>query len=314
MAVTFQAEGHIYRNEQGEVYTSVTTLIGKYKAPFDSAYWSLYKAIKLVLESKGEWSSFKKMAGGWDNVVAYYKTQNNFPYADEVIKAQRQFLESWDEAGKVARIKGSEYHNMRESLSHERGVEFKNQKAFKVLSPVDLLSVQNFDGDGVFTELLLYNDHFRIAGMADKVLKEGRWIHIHDYKTSREIEFEAFQDQRMKEPISHLPSCNYYEYSLQLSIYAWMLEVMGYRVGELFIEHVPNGNKLYEVKYLRNEVQNLLTHYGKSKNIPRFAFPAQGSGESIVDANYQTRNGQTHFIPGGEEAADGESTLDFRII
>lgn len=285
MAVTFQSEGHRYTNENGEAYISVTTLISRYKAPFDAQYWSTYKAIKLILEKKGIWDRFKRRAGGWDKVVAYYNSLNDFPYSCEITKAKIQFLQSWAESGRIAREKGSEYHAQMENTSHEVGVEKKNGKNIKVYSPVDLLRLQDFENDGVYTELLLYNDHFKLAGMADKVIKEGCIIHIHDYKTSREIEMEAFQEQKMKHPIQHLPSCNYFEYSLQLSIYAWMLEQAGYIVGDLVIEHVPSNHKEYKVKYLREDVQSLLSHYGNVQNLPPYSFkpgPQRGTRESFV--------------------------------
>lgn len=298
MAVTFQPEGHRYTNENGEVYISVTTLIGKYKAPFDAQYWSTYKAVKLVLEKKGTWDRFKRRAGGWDKVVAYYNSLNDFPYHAEVARVKIEFLQSWAETGRIAREKGSDYHAQMEDISHKLGVEKKNGKEIKVCSPVDLLRLQDFENDGVYTELLLYNDHFRLAGMADKVIKEGRIIHIHDYKTSKEIEMEAFQDEKMKHPIHHLPSCNYFEYSLQLSIYAWMLEQVGYTVGDLVIEHVPANHKEYKVKYLRDEVQSLLSHYGNAQNFPPYHFkpsPQRGEGESFVYPMPKPDQGESDF-------------------
>lgn len=272
MPVTFQAEGHRYTNEKGEQYISVTTLIGRYKAPFDAEYWSTYKAVKLVLEKKGTWDKFKRRAGGWEKVVSFYKSLADFPYTTEVLQAKVQFLRMWEDAGRIAREEGSAYHAHMESISHTVGIENKSGKGLKVYSATDLLHLQEFEKDGAYPELLLYNDHFKLAGMADKILKEGRIIHVHDYKTSKVIEMEAFQEQKMKHPIHNLPSCNYYEYSLQLSIYAWMLEQVGYIVGELVIEHVPDNHKEYKVKYLREEVQSLLHHYGKSQNYPPYSF------------------------------------------
>lgn len=317
MAVTFQAEGHRYTNDKGEVYISVTTLIGKYKAPFDAQYWSTYKAIKLVLEKKGTWDRFKRRAGGWNNVVAFYKSLNDFPYTDEVTKAKIQFLQSWAEAGRIAREVGSAYHQQMEDVSHAMGYEEKKGKGIRVCSPADLLHLQEFENDGVYTELLLYNDHFKLAGMADKVIKEGRLVHIHDYKTSKVIEMEAFQEQTMKHPIHQLPSCNYFEYSLQLSIYAWMLEQVGYQIGELVIEHVPDNHREYKCKYLRDEVQSLLSHYGKSQNYPPYDFKQIPSGreeESFVYPVPKLGEGGIDFSITLEQDYDSESSRQSRAV
>lgn len=277
--VTFQEEGHKYTNEKGEQYISVTTLIGKYKTPFDSDYWSTYKALKFVLEKKGSWSHYKQRAGGWERVVEFHK-QNLTMYEEEIRQVKQQFLQQWDKKGRDAREAGTAYHQAQETTKRLEGHDTIGGKQFPVQSPTDLLALQEFAKDGIYNELLLYNDYFKVAGTADKVIKQGRTIDIHDYKTSEEIEMQSFQDTRLKHPLQHLPACNFYEYSIQLSIYAWMLEVVGYHIGNLAIEHVKDNNRLHPVKYLRDEVQNLLSHYGEQVlHIPRFNFPHKG--ESI---------------------------------
>lgn len=272
--VTFYEEGHKYLNDTGEQYISVTTLLSKYKAPFDAEYWSLYKALKLVFEKKGSWVQFKAKAGGWDKVVSYYKTIPNHPLNAEVLIVKQQFIDTWDESGKVAREKGTLYHDKKEQESLESG-EVINGVLIPSFKETDLITFQEFTRDGVHPEVLLYNHKFKLAGKADKVIKFGRKINIRDYKTSKVIEMHSFQDTTMKHPIEHLPACNFYEYSLQLSIYAWMLEQCGYEIGNLAIEHVPDNNKLYPVNYMKKEVERLLNHYAGSKNI--YVIPGQGT-------------------------------------
>jgi len=281
MPVTFQAEGHRYTNEHGVEYTSVTTLIKKYAEPFDSEYWSLYKAIKLVLEMKGEWSDYKYRAGGWDRVVDYYKKQINFPYKDEVAVVKQRFLYNWKQKGKAAAEAGTAYHKKMEDETHSKGAHLSSSgNVVKVYSGVDLLRYQNFEDDGIYTELLLYNDHFKLAGQADKVIKQGRDIEIRDYKTSEKISQEAFMERTYKAPLKHIPDCDFWKFALQLSTYAWMLEIFGYHIGRLVVEHVPDNHREYELPYLRNEIKALLTDYGNSKNLPAFRFPENGKEQS----------------------------------
>ena len=49
--VAFQEDGHKYFNlkDSSIVYTSVTTLIGKYEPPFDSDFVSKYKALEKLI-------------------------------------------------------------------------------------------------------------------------------------------------------------------------------------------------------------------------------------------------------------------------
>ena len=45
MSVILNHDTHVYTNtETGEVYTSVTTFIGKYKKPFDKDKWINYRS------------------------------------------------------------------------------------------------------------------------------------------------------------------------------------------------------------------------------------------------------------------------------
>ena len=49
--VKYNDEEHLYWDDNGK-FISVTTLIGKFCQPFDSDYWSSYKAIERVLDKE----------------------------------------------------------------------------------------------------------------------------------------------------------------------------------------------------------------------------------------------------------------------
>ena len=100
-------------------------------------------------------------------------------------------------------------------------------------------------------------------------MRVGKTVHIKDYKTSKEISKTPFQDQMMLSPVSHLPNANFYTYSLQLSLYARMLEEFGYKVGNLAIEHVDKETfdtiEMYPIEYLKKEATDIIKHYVKSR-------------------------------------------------
>lgn len=270
MPVTFNEEAHRYTSHTGEVYTSVTTLIKKYTPAFDADYWSAYKALKSVLSEAGIWDEYKKKAGGWENVVIYARSiDKDFKYRKEVIQKKKEIVAEWEANKETALSKGTEYHKMKEKHVKEKIVYSPEMTEIKVVSGVDLLAAQDFSGDGLYPELMIYNDKWQIAGQVDWVMRVGKTVHIKDYKTSKEISKTPFQDQMLLAPISHLPNANFYTYSLQLSLYARMLEEFGYVVGNLAIEHVNKETfetiEMYPVEYLKKEADSVIKHYIKSR-------------------------------------------------
>lgn len=269
MPVTFDESSHRYTSHSGDSYISVTTLIKRFTPPFDADYWSAYKALKAVLSKTGEWDSYKKKAGGWENVVVFARSvDKDFRYRKEVIEEKKRILAEWQDTKEEALSKGTEYHKMKEQHVKEKIVYSPEMKEISVLSGVDLLAAQDFEKDGLYPELILYNDEWKIAGQADWVMKVGKTVHIKDYKTSKEISKTAFQEQCLLPPLSHIPNANFYTYSLQLSIYALMLEQAGYKIGNLAIEHVGKEDfktiEMYPTEYLKKDASKMIKHYLKT--------------------------------------------------
>ena len=105
------------------------------------------------------------------------------------------------------------------------------------------------------------------TGQADVVERIGDEVHIKDYKTSKSIDFEAFMDNKMLEPVQELPDTNYSKFTLQLSLYGWMLEELGYKIKSLTIIHLDRitGNPIqdYPLAYRKDLVTKLLEHYDR---------------------------------------------------
>lgn len=288
MAVVFHEHNHTYLNDQGQQYISVTTLIKKYTPPFNQDYWSSYKALKDVLEGAGVWQVYKEKAGGWEVVVEYCRKIKNFPYKDAIIQRKKYYILMWKEKGEEARQKGTAFHNKAEEKTKGMRIVLEDLREVEVFSDRDILANPEFNDFGLFPELLIYNDKHKLAGQADWVLKEKNVVHIKDYKTSKDIEMESFRGETLYHPINNLPNANYHTYSLQLSLYAYMLECRGYKVGKLTIEHIKNEyeSKLYPVTYLRKEVHALLKDYEQvRKKEARANQSVQGqAGRAIVSA------------------------------
>ena len=68
----------------------------------------------------------------------------------------------------------------------------------------------------------------------------------------------------MKEPLGHLPDCNFYTYSLQLNLYSYILSTeYGMPVNSMLLGIVhPDRDKgrLLSVPCLREEVESIVEH------------------------------------------------------
>jgi len=270
--VYFEEEGHKYHDGYGNKYTSVTTLLSQYAPKFDGEYWSSYKAIKDTFENVGWriWKEYKSKAGGWEGVVKYFnknKKALDKTILERIAVRKQYYIDLWETERTYAADLGTKHHNDLEKL-------FLNNKTMKLdnnqvadVSPADLLSIQGFDqGEStVHPELLLWNAFYRIAGQADVVERQGKKIHIKDYKTCKEIEFSAFMNQKMFEPIHELPNTNYSKFTMQLSTYAWMLEKLGYEIVGLTIIHIDRetGKHIrdYPLAYRKDLVEAMLEDY-----------------------------------------------------
>lgn len=264
MKIAFEADTHTYTNkETDQQYISVTTLIDKYVPEFDSNYWSLYKAIKDVLSRYNQFNMYKLSVGGWENVVESWRQNPLQRYESDVLDKQQQYLLEWEIKRDTACEIGTEEHKRREnSFLKTDYYEHENitYETPKIHNQRDILSIQDFESNRIYTELLVYNDRYKLAGQVDWVKKNGKGVSIKDYKTNQEITKQAFRDEKLLYPLNHMPNANWYIYNLQMSLYGWMLEQCGYVVENLTLEHTRT-NKLYEMRYLKSEVESMLNHY-----------------------------------------------------
>jgi hypothetical protein len=274
--VYFEEEGHKYSDGRGREYTSVTTLLKDYCPPFESDYWSDYKAIKDTLENIGyrTWKDFKDSAGGWESVVKYFKKSRkklDQVVLDRIATRKQYYLDLWDDEREYAAELGTKHHNdLEQLLLNTPKIQLDNME-LATTSPADLISIQGFDqGESIIhPELLLWNEKYRIAGQADVVERTGKKIHIKDYKTCKEIEMKAFMDKTFFSPLQELPNTNYSKFTMQLSTYGWMLEELGYEITGLTIIHIDRhtGNHVrdYPLAYRKDLVELMLDDYYENK-------------------------------------------------
>ena len=248
MRILFSEELHKYHCPElpNLNFISVSTIIGKYHEKFDREA----KAI----------SSSKKTG-----------------------KSKEQLLQEWDEANKVAVERGTKFHLSQEEalLKKKNVIKYDTDPSSNLKMSFDITQLK----PGIYPELILYDLEHGIVGTADYVeIFPDKTFILEDYKTNKELSFSGFKvfdpstntrkEKKMYSPLTHLADCNGIHYSLQLSIYAYMLERAGYnlRPNGLTVHHIlfdennnPVDRVLYPINYLKKEVKSLFSHYLKSK-------------------------------------------------
>lgn len=254
--IYFDEENHKYFNKDKEEYISVTKLIGLYKHEFDKEYWSLYKAYeKFKNYDKEQMKSFRisnnvLLSDSADKLLSVIPESER----DEVLKLKEEIKNEWDKKNKESIEKGKKIHKAKEEH------DLTNNQAKKFIDSLETTRIPA----GKYVEIMLYNHKYKIAGTADSVMVDKHEnVTIVDYKSNNQLKSTSYK--MMKPPLDSLPDCNFTHYSLQLSIYAYMLEEFGYKIKSLQIYHVKEGrtDAMYEIPYVRLTVEEMLNHYSE---------------------------------------------------
>lgn len=274
--IQFDPTKHVY-SKDGTVYTSVTTLIKQYCTPFDGEFMGTYKAVKDVLlqyEGESYWSKYKKMCGermaiypGWKAVVPYFR-ENSHPREIEILARKEWYIQEWTKIGRIASERGTRIHEDREKEIKGKEHVVRTIQGNTVILQVSqdtILPMQDFHQDKIYTEIILCNDEFKVAGMVDVAEKHQKVVHLSDYKTYKEITYEGFDNAMMKPPLQMVPDCKYQMAQLQMSLYAYMFECVGYNPGSLTMIHLTGEDgkeeKRYPMLYKRDLVIAMLKDF-----------------------------------------------------
>lgn len=263
-------------------YTSVTTLIGKYEQEFDKGFVSKYKALEKLIPT----DIWKKEKGGiWKNhkIPKDYLEAHNIS-EQELNKVQQEILDEWAEINRESCERGTKIHAQLENSFYKAGENVSLQKfgiggKFVCKKNYSELNLEY----GVYPEYLIYYDNpnigLHIAGQIDLLIKNGNNLIIGDHKSNKKIDFKGFYDsgtrseRKMKYPLTSLGDCNFNHYQLQLSTYAWMLQKLNpdFVIERLFINHYDHkgNNSIYEVQYLKDEVEKMLKHFAKQQKLEK---------------------------------------------
>ena len=221
MSIIFNAEDHSYKSidsDENINWISVTTLISKFKNPFNAE-----KVAKKVSKKK-----------------------NSKWFGIDPIEIQK----IWNNESIRAMTLGTFYHDQREKdICSFSSIE-REGFTIPVFVPkgeedgIKIAPHQRLD-PGVYPEHMVYLKSVGICGQADLVEVVDGKVNIIDYKTNKEIRTKSFKNwegisERMSTPLSHLDDCNFNHYALQLSIYMYIIIKHNpkLRPGKIHIHHV----------------------------------------------------------------------------
>jgi aldehyde:ferredoxin oxidoreductase len=227
--LVFDSIKHTYCNaETGAEYISATTLLSKYKKLFDAV-----KASERVAKREG--------------------------CTPEEIRLKWKSLN--DESKKF----GTKIHKIIENYNLTKIVDKEYAPLIESYKNTGIIDAE----DDLLVEKQLYSHHFRVAGTADIIRKEEKGsFSVFDIKTNKKFNLYSQYNEKLLYPVDHLQSCEYANYSLQLSLYAFMYEEMTgqnlNQLGILYYDKEAKSFSYYPVIYLKTDILMILQHY-KSK-------------------------------------------------
>ena len=222
--IKFNEAAHTYTHiDTGDPFISVTTLLGKYKQPFDRHGHS-----KRVADREGV--------------------------------SQEMVLEMWEEEKNRACKRGTDIHKILEDYIGYGDVKDNYGWLCKSYDKAAERTIDSFKN--VLCENLLYDEEVKVAGTADLIYEHKNEFTIGDFKTNKRFGFSSLYSERLKDPVSHLHNCEFNLYGLQLSLYAYLYERMsGKRCRKCVVFYLKDERFVsYHINYMKSEVEAILAN------------------------------------------------------
>ena len=296
----FTEEGHKYNDDLGNIYTSVTTLIHQYANTFDADYWAHKKARE---QGKSEKQIRAERHRIKDEACERGTATHNG--IEDAIKSVSKFKEAIKYLEEVKSGRCITIADIPDLIPRPLDVEeFKvatNNKYPEIYRVFDFYTERGYI---IYSEIGAFLIDYLISGTIDIFCYRPTDFVILDWKTNRDgLKFEAGyykkdkstipnqltnewikKKQNMLPPLNHLDDCNGMHYTMQLSLYAimaeiildipcvglglchigspWVLNKYGQPLRDNEGYHVdPNGEetvKWFKIQYLKNEAKALL--------------------------------------------------------
>lgn len=290
----FDEGPHKYTDSNGNDYISVTTLIGNYAPQFDTKYWAHKKAKEQGVSEKEiirQWEKIKKEACDRGNV-----THNGLEDAIKEVSKFKNAIKYLEQIGGRCVTVADIPDMLPVPLDIDK---FKDATEHKYTPIYDVFKFYTDRGYIIYSEIGVFDPYLLISGTIDILcIKEDKFV-ILDWKTNRDgLKFESGyykkdkttipnqltnewvkKSEKMLPPLNHLDECNGSHYTMQLSMYARLVErILNIPCVGLGLCHIaspfilngygqplrdkdgyhvdPNGEETvtwYKIQYLRKE-------------------------------------------------------------
>jgi hypothetical protein len=171
--------------------------------------------------------------------------------------------QEWEQGKNDAAARGTSFHRQAEHFIDTGEILDEEYK-----DVVEQLSQMKFAGK-LYSETRVAVEDFGIAGTIDLICDLGdNCCSLADFKTNKALHMKSKYGKYMLPPIAHLPDCNFIHYSLQLSMYEFLLEQKGYWVKDRKILYInPETRKIeeYQTKSLRAEVVKIINAFNDKR-------------------------------------------------
>lgn len=282
--ISFDEPNHTYKDEYNEFYTSVTTVISKYYEKFNENYWANYKARETGLSAeaiKQNWKEIREYSQDKGNKI-HKELENSI---NESTGKQKFEFDNTDQIDE--NIKKFGYKLLITSTNLD--VLKQTPLAKKYPKIYKFLEANILDGWSMYAEKRIYWADFLIAGTIDCLLVKDKQFMIVDWKTNKDqLMFKAGYWKKDKvtrqktgewidkkeyflRPINQVEYCKGNIYTLQLSLYAYLMEMWGFRCIGLVLFHIRDNQELldYNISYLEWACQLLCIDFKNASIIEK---------------------------------------------
>jgi hypothetical protein len=217
----FKEKYHKYYYD-GKDFTSVTGFIKRFKEEFDSDKWSKIKAEEQGVDQEA--------------ILAEWKKLND--RANEIGHATHEWIENFF-----------------------KGVYQPIPKDFEIIDRIDKFNKIYYEK---LTKLIpikfeqrLFSKKLKLAGTFDALFTYKDQLVIVDWKTNKKFDTSNSYGKKLLTPFEEEDECKLTEYSIQISLYALMLEEVGLDVKMGYILYIgPDGeSELHRFKDYRDKLR-----------------------------------------------------------
>lgn len=236
----FDEGPHKYTDSNGNEYISTTTLIGQYAPKFDVKFWAHKKA-------KEQGVSEQEILRQWDKIKneACDRGTNTHNSIENAIKDVSKFKEAIKyleqiESGRCVTVADIPYLDVK-PLDIDKFKEATHNKYDKIYDVFKFYIDKCYT---IYSEIGVFDPMLLISGTIDILCIKNDNFVILDWNTNRDgLKFESGyfkkdksvipnqltnewirKSEKMLPPLNHLDECNGSHYTMQLSIYARLVE------------------------------------------------------------------------------------------